>query len=64
MKELFPINMLGEVDTKMLDSIQGKCHVGTAIEKASLTQYVRRGWHKNFFSVKMLGAVSTKNPFT
>ena len=41
--------MLGRAGTKMLNS--RKMLDGTDIEKASLTQYVRRGWReKPFFT--------------
>ena len=36
----------------------------TGIEKVSLTQYIRWGWQKNFFSLKMLGKVGIKNSLT
>ena len=61
MKELFPINMLGGADTKKLNSRKNARRTG--IEKASLTQYVRRGWRENLFSVKMLGEADIKKPF-
>ena len=53
--------MLGRAGTKMPNS--RKMLDGTDIEKASLTQYVRRGWHENLFSLKILGEVGIKKPF-
>ena len=41
-KALFKLDMLGRASTKMLNS--RKMLDGNGIEKASLTQYVRRDW--------------------
>ena len=33
---------------------------GAGLEKASLTQYLRQGWHERLFLLKMLGEIGIK----